>query len=479
MQLRPYQRYAVEEVRFVGRGRAPTLLMVCPTGGGKTVIGSRVVAERTAQGQRVLWLAHREELIDQAAAALAREGLAVGVLRGERKEALDAPVLVSSWQALKNRMELARERQFLVVDEAHHARDDNSYGQVIAAMSGVHVLGLTATPWRTDGKGLTDVFAEHFVVREPHQLRDEGFLAGLEGFRYRTFDANDIRIRGGDFVPGQLEDAVTSDVELAGDIVAQWQAHAGGARTIAYCVGVSHAVELAARFREAGVAAEHIYENSADRAGILSRLRSGETRVVTNFAILTEGFDCPPVSCVVMARPTLSVTLHLQMLGRALRPWCYDCGREAPTNLPRCAFCGGGNHKRKGRVHDHAGNLARLGHPYAARDWSPADTKPPTVGAFYGFKEIPPQQPKEGARQAVEVDATRYEVRDVRSEDVERKKAKRRGGGTASRCPDCGVTRLGVEGVELPPHTRWAMKRAGDGWQHVEVPCTVKGDYLD
>jgi superfamily II DNA or RNA helicase len=161
-----------------------------------------------------------------------------------------------------------------------------------------------------------------------------------------------VRKLGGDYNEADLSE-VMGRRELLGNIVGQWKANAGGVRTVVFAVDVAHSQHLCERFREVGVAAEHVDAQTpkTEREAILARLASGATTVVCNVAVLTEGWDCPAVECIIMARPTQSLALHLQMAGRGLRP------NEA-TGKKLC------------RIHDHAGNIITHGLPDAERDYS-------------------------------------------------------------------------------------------------------------
>lgn len=199
-----------------------------------------------------------------------------------------------------------------------------------------------------------DVFDAHVVARTPAQLRDEGFLVPVGGWEYEGIDTEGARVRGGDFVSQDLQASATSR-RVVGDVVQEWLIHAAGRRTVLFAVTVAHSQQMVAAFRAAGVSAEHVDGEMAtpDRDAVLRRLRTGETLVVCNCNVLTEGFDCPDLEVAILARPTLSTSLYLQMVGRVLRP--------APG-------------KALARLHDHAGCLAAHGHPFADRDYSPERT---------------------------------------------------------------------------------------------------------
>jgi DNA repair protein RadD len=351
MDLRPYQLEAVEQLRNRYREGAKRALLICPTGGGKTVIFSHVAGKSVERGSRVIVIAHRRELVKQASDKLAAFGLSHGIIQAGFRPRPHCPVQVASIQTLLGRATAISRADLVVIDEAHHVTTKNGYSKVLARFPEAKVLGVTATPWRLDGKGLGDVFDAHVVARTPRELRDDGFLVPVGGWEYEAIDTSSARVQRGDFVVGDLARAATS-ARVVGDIVGEWLKHAAGRRTVLFALSIEHSQYMVEAFKKAGVAAEHVDGEmpTADRDAVLQRLRAGVTHVVCNCNVLTEGFDCPELECCILARPTLSLSLALQMVGRVLRP--------APG-------------KAIARIHDHAGVLAAHGHPYASRDYSP------------------------------------------------------------------------------------------------------------
>jgi DNA repair protein RadD len=347
-------------------------LMVLPTGGGKTVVASEIIRRAVALGSRVLFLAHRRELILQTKAKLESFGVEPGIIMGSEPRALQRLVQVASVQTLARNRDLLQHVDIIFLDEAHHAAADQ-YEEILGWFPNAVVLGLTATPWRMDGRGLADVFDTHAMVRTPKQLKEEGWLVPVGGWEFESIDTSKARVQGGDFAAKDLAEEAMKP-RVVGNIVEEWQRRSGGGRTIVFCVSVEHSKLVAAKFREAGVAAEHVDGDMPkhERDDVLYRLRHGETRVVCNCNVLTEGFDCPSLEVVVLARPTLSTSLYLQMVGRVLRTVCIDCGARNKWTSPSCSSCSSTNLKRRARIHDHAGCLSAHRHPYAERDYSPA-----------------------------------------------------------------------------------------------------------
>ncbi len=327
--LRPYQTEAIDRVRAQIRAGKRAILLVLPTGGGKTVVASAVILSAFLRGKRVVFFAHRRELIKNTRSKLIAAGVppeCIGIMLGADTERLDAPVIVASIDTWRAREHSRPPADLVFVDEAHRSCSD-TYRMAIGHYrdAGATVLGLTATPFRSDGRGLGDIYEALEVIATPSKLIEDGFLCAPKVFSLpadKRPDLTGVRTKGGDY---QLDDlsARMNTAVLVGGLVSQWQKHAGRQRTVVFAVDVAHSRHIAESFVEAGVAAEHLDGNTpnSERDAILARLASGETLVVSNCAVLTEGWDCPAVKCCTLARPTKNPGLYLQMAGRILRPW--------------------------------------------------------------------------------------------------------------------------------------------------------------
>jgi superfamily II DNA or RNA helicase len=336
--LRPYQRDAIEAVISARKSGLRRMVVCLPTGAGKTVIFSHLAKMARRQ---VLILAHREELVAQAREKVERafEGEAVvAVEQGARQAPSEAKVMVCSIRSLHEerlaRLLRGRDIGLVIYDECHHAAaDDNK--RVLSQLGCFDrnwagtLLGFTATTVRGDGRGLDDVFEEIVYQRTLPEMIDDGFLAPLRGFRIATH-ADLTRISSGalDFREEELAEAV--DIEERNALVARSiQELARDRRTIAFCVTVNHARNLSRSLNALGVPAGivHGMMPSDMRSRALADFREGKTRVLTNVAVLTEGFDDPGVSCIAMARPTRSEGMYAQCVGRGTRlhPEKKDC----------------------------------------------------------------------------------------------------------------------------------------------------------
>lgn len=362
IELRAYQRDAITEVK-ARRAPGERILVVAPTGAGKTVIASQlIVDELELPDGRVLFIAHRTELIAQTYGTLLARGIPeheLGIIMGDgvithpvtgRRVCCRRPlarVQIASIDTLRSRPK--PRATLVIVDECHRALA-KSYRDVAEAYPQALHVGLTATPYRADGRGLGDAYQQLVIVSTPRRLMDEGFLVEPRCFTHPVkADLSKVKTTAGEY--DQAEAAAAMDKrELVGNAVEHWGRLAGGRRTVVFATNVAHSKNIVDAFRGAGVAAEHLDGEtpSADRAAILRRIDSGETRVVSNAMVLVEGWDQPSVKCAVLACPTKSTAKYLQCAGRVLRPW------EGLDAI----------------ILDHAGNILEHGLPQDERDIS-------------------------------------------------------------------------------------------------------------
>ncbi len=322
LELRPYQIEALAAIeKALAAGRRPILAL--PTGAGKTIVAAEKIRAVVRNGGRALFLVHRKELIEQGQATLARMApdIRIGIVKAEQDE-VDAPVVIASIQTAWRSTRLARlgtDFQIAVVDEAHHATA-TTWRTIIGALHGVPLFGLTATPFRADGAGLIDIFDEVAYQKTIVEMIPE-WLCDIRGERIQVqADFNKLHVVGGEIIQGESAQMLL-DADAPAEIVAAYKQHAVGRKTLVFTPTIAVAEAVAQTFREAGIAAEAISDASEpdERRGIIARLKSGQTPVVTNCTLLTEGFDCPDVSCIVIARPTKSKVLYVQMIGRGTR----------------------------------------------------------------------------------------------------------------------------------------------------------------
>lgn len=322
--LRPYQADVVAEFIRMREGNGP-IILVAPTGAGKTVIGAAIIKHEISTERKVLVLAHRREIIAQTSQKLFAAGISHGVIQaGFPTRPLEA-VQVASISTLHARA-LRRETMSLppadlvVIDEAHHC-PANSYRAIIEKYPDAALLGLTATPCRGDGRGLGGIFDTLIECPQVADLIAQGFLVKTKVYAPVNPDLKGVRIVAGDYNEGQLADRMDHP-RLIGDIVTHWHRYGEQRKTVAFCVSVAHSLHLREEFIKSGVRCEHIDGSTpkAERDASLARLAAGEIEIIVNCMVLTEGWDLPEAGCCILARPTKKMGLYRQMIGRVLRP---------------------------------------------------------------------------------------------------------------------------------------------------------------
>jgi superfamily II DNA or RNA helicase len=358
--LRPYQDASIDGLRGAYAEGAQAPLLVSPTASGKTVIFSAISQRAVAKGGQVLVLAHRQELIRQTSAKLTEFAVAHGlILPGE--PATDQPVQVASVQTLVRRLDrLAWTPSLVIVDECHHAVPGTGHGKILAHFSAARVLGVTATPSRLDGRGLGIQVGGYFdrLVMGPTvaELIALGYLARPVVFAPPGApDLSGLHTVGGDFNRGEL-DAVMNRRVITGNAIEHYGKHCPGEPALCFCVSVEHARGVAQAFSDAGYQAESIDGSMDDktRAQRITDLAEGRLQVLTSCEIVSEGTDIPVVVAAILLRPTKSLALYLQQVGRVLR-----------------IYPG----KTRALILDHVGNVHRHGLPDEERQWDLNATK--------------------------------------------------------------------------------------------------------
>jgi DNA repair protein RadD len=346
--LRDYQEHSNERLREAFRQGRKRVCLTEPTGAGKTVQFCDIAARTVAKGGRVVILVHREELVEQTCDALALAGVPFGVIAAGYSENPDAPVQVAMAQTLVNRLNRLHDVRLLIVDECQHIVA-STWLTILAALTDTPVLGVTATPERLDGKGLGDVFDELVIGPSVKDLIAAGWLSSFVVFApARLVNLRGLRTVAGDFTLSELARRMGGIV--IADAIVEYRKRLDGKSAIAFCTTIEHSREVARCFRAAGIRAEHLDGDTPrnERRAILARLETGETSVVCNCNLIGEGLDVPALDGVILLRPTKSLAVYLQQVGRALRP--------APG--------------KKAVVLDHSGNALRHGLPDLEHAWS-------------------------------------------------------------------------------------------------------------
>jgi DNA repair protein RadD len=358
--LRDYQLKGVNDIRQAIRDGFKSILYVLPTGGGKTVIFNYLSAQTSSKGKRSKILVHRQELLKQTVSKLEKDGLNVGVIAANKKPNPFASIQVASVQTLIRRMnKLNMSYDVVIIDEAHHV-GAKTWDTIIQELRFVNpniiILGFTATPIRTDGKGLGvgagGIFETIVLGPTIKELINMGFLVKpvVFGSQTRVDKAKLKRGSDGDYTDKSIEAAMNSK-QITGSAVAQYTKLCPGVPCVVFCATVKHAKDVASEFEAAGYRATYVDGELDDdeRADRLDGLGNGKYQVVTSCNLISEGTDIPAIECAILLRITQSEALYLQMVGRALRL---------------------NGDKQMAYILDHGDNWAIHGTPDAEREWS-------------------------------------------------------------------------------------------------------------
>jgi len=350
--LRDYQQQLLADLRAALKVHR-RVCAVMPTGAGKGQTIGAIVQGAACKGRRVLVLAHRAELIEQLTGTVRAWGLVPDVVSpGIRLQGRQ--VAVGSVQTVARRLEQLPPPNLIIQDEAHHLVAGNVWGRIIEAWPGAHLIGKTATPERLDGKGLGVEAGGYFeaLVLGPSAawLVEQGWLARPTVFSWPGARNSKLRPRMGEY---NLEQAAQAfgDRAAIGDAVSHYRHRLHPGTAICFCCTIEHAEQMAGAFRAAGIRAASVSGGTPaeERKRLIAGLRTGEVEVLTSCMIISEGTDIPSVGGAILMRPTASLGLYLQMVGRALRP--------APG-------------KSEAVILDHVGNAHRHGLPTDEREWN-------------------------------------------------------------------------------------------------------------
>jgi DNA repair protein RadD len=349
--LRPDQKEDIPRVRDALR-RARRVLVQRPTGSGKTLLFCGISKDIQENGAKTLIVQHRAELIGQTSRTLAEMDVEHGIIAAQHPGRAAAAVQIASIDTMARRLDAYRpdEFRFLFIDEAHHSASP-SWTRVIGHFGEAYVVGCTATPERLDGKGLDHLFGELIIGRTIKEYIELGVLSPAVTFAPpQPPDLSGIRRRLGDFEQEALADRMSSSA-ITGDAIEHYKRLSPQLPGLVYCCSIRHSQLVAEAFTAAGYDARHIDGETpaAEREATIEALRAGELDLVTNVALFTEGLDVPLLGIILLLRPTESLSLYLQMVGRVTRA---------------------ARGKRRGLILDHAGNSLRHGLYDFDHQWS-------------------------------------------------------------------------------------------------------------
>ena len=320
--LGPYQAEAKQAILAAWDEGYRKTLLVLPTGCGKTVVFSSVTENQVNKGHRVLIMAHRGELLDQAADKLKEASGLDSVLEKAESTSLGSflPVTVGSVQSLAQEKRLARFPnnyfQDIIVDEAHHCLSD-SYKRVLDHFPNANILGVTATPDRGDMKNLGEFFDSKAYEYSMTEAIREGYLCPIKAQMIPLeLDIADVGISSGDFSAGEIGHALEPYLH---QIASEMANYCRGRKTVVFLPLIATSQKFCAMLNDAGLRAAEVNGNSDDRSEVLADFEAGKYDVLCNSMLLTEGWDCPSVNCIVVLRPTKIRSLYQQMVGRGMR----------------------------------------------------------------------------------------------------------------------------------------------------------------
>jgi DNA repair protein RadD len=328
--MRDYQRAAYEDLRkSLASGHRHTVLQAA-TGCGKTRIAAEIIRSATRKGNRTLFLAPRRELIYQSRAALAELGLQAGIIMAGEPEDPGLLIQVASFDTLHARTKTSQMRvppaDLVIVDECHLAKSPTRMA-LLSHYENTYMIGLTATPAVSGGRGLGGLF--HHIVFGPStsSLMEAGFLVPVQYYSPREPNLAGVKTFQGDYQQRSLSERMNTREEIAGT-VRSWRKYARDRSTVVFCVTREHGQAMLEAFKRGRIKAEYLDGDTPlqERSEILARVASGRTQVLVNILVATFGTDIPRLSCAILARPTQDVTLYLQTVGRILRP-CQEIGK--------------------------------------------------------------------------------------------------------------------------------------------------------
>lgn len=346
--LWPHQADAVAAIEKAWASGQRAVLHQLPTGGGKSRIIRTIVDNHHNAKRSVYVIAHRNTLVSQLSAELSEIGLHHGLIKAGMPK-IAYRVQVASMQTLTRRLNSLPAPDVIIVDEAHHVAS-NSYKRIFERWPNALVLGETATPQRLDGKGLDDVF--DLLVPGPPvaDLIRDGFLSEYTYYAPDSVDMQGVHRRAGEYVTSEAEERVDKPA-IIGSAIEHYKKYANHQPAIASCISINHAENVASQFREAGYRAKAVHSGLTqfEVQSAINGLRDGSVEILTQCELLGEGVDVPGAVALIGLRPTTSLTIYMQHIGRVLR---------ASKNKPKAVIL------------DHVGNWERFGLPDEPREWS-------------------------------------------------------------------------------------------------------------
>lgn len=349
LTLRPYQQEIIDQCRNLMASGQRRILITAPTGSGKTALTAEMLARAAKKNKRSFFNVHRRELIKQSIGAFDKAEIPVGVIASSFPFHKQHAVHIASVQTLGRRLQKLHHPDLIVWDECHHIAA-GTWDKIFKHYNNSFHVGLTATPERLDGKGLDKHFDVMILGPDVPWLIENKYLSDYKLFAPSTVDTSNIKKSMGDFNKTQLDELMDRPT-ITGSAVNEYLKQAKGKRAVVFCVSIKHSQHVMNEFLRRGISCEHVDGTTPtnERDARIERFRTGETKVLTNVDLFGEGFDLPAIEAVILLRPTQSLSLYLQQVGRGLRTYP---GKTTAIIL------------------DHVGNVRRHGLPDEIREWS-------------------------------------------------------------------------------------------------------------
>lgn len=349
MQLRPYQEENIAEIRRHFKSGIRGILYQASTGAGKTASTSWMIARSADNGHGVWFMVHRRELIKQVRDAFNQAGIDYGVIAAGFAKNYHKPIQICMVQTVAGRLGSLKKPKLVVWDECHRI-GATSYRKIYNHLNESFHIGLSATPWRSDKQGFLDFFQHMVQAPSMSWLIENGYLSRYKIFCPSQVDMSGVKMTGGDYNQKAMQEKM-KQTTITGDCLKHYLAHCNGKQAIVFCYSVEHSKEVTSKFLEAGIAAAHVDGETPDkiRDQAIEDFRSGKIKVITNCNLFIEGTDIVGIEACFLLRPTKSLIVYLQSVGRALR---IAPGKE-------CAM-----------IFDHVGIVQELGLPDDEREWT-------------------------------------------------------------------------------------------------------------
>lgn len=316
--LRDYQlEYKQQVFQFFSNPENKSVLLVMPTGTGKTTVFSSLTYDWLALGYRTLIAVHRIELVDQIIERLNSFGVSAGVIGGDYELQLDLPVQVGMIQSLPEKMSWRPD--YIVIDECHHSVA-NSYQSLWKLFPLAKIMGVTATPIRLDGRGFSDLYQSMINLYNLKWFIERNYLVKPIHYFCANIPPEHLKISGEDYSVA-LQSKYLNQKKALTDIVQSYMNYCAGRKAVVFAASVQHSKDLVRRFNEMGIPSAHLCGQvpKEERARIVAGFRSGIYLVLVNYDIVSEGFDVPDIEAVILARRSKSLSFYIQCIGRALR----------------------------------------------------------------------------------------------------------------------------------------------------------------